>query len=72
MPSSPSRQDPPRATSTTAAPPARPQHHDIFLEPRYTVELPPLQDGEGDEEPTMESLFDRPPARRRTPIQRRG
>jgi len=23
---------------------SRPQHHDIFLEPRYTVELPPLNE----------------------------
>ncbi|RDG38336.1 hypothetical protein [Streptomyces corynorhini] len=72
MPSSPSRQDPLRAPTTTDAPHARPQHHDIFLEPRYTVELPPLHEAEGDEEPTMESLFERPQGRRRTPIQRRG
>ncbi|MFC9652315.1 MULTISPECIES: hypothetical protein [unclassified Streptomyces] len=72
MPSSPSRQDPSQGPSTGAAPNARPQHHDIFLEPRYTVELPPLPDGEGEDEPSMDSVFDRPSARRRTPTPRRG
>ncbi|MFI5758550.1 hypothetical protein [Streptomyces sp. NPDC051569] len=56
--------------TATAAPTARPQHHDIFLEPLYTVELPPFSeddiDGEG------EVVFDRAPARRRTPTARRG
>ncbi|MFD5033006.1 hypothetical protein ACFVWX_11270 [Streptomyces sp. NPDC058220] len=55
-----------------AAPNARPQHRDIFLEPRYTVELPPLQDGEGDDDVSMDSVFDRAPTRRRTPTPRRG
>ncbi|MFJ2439679.1 MULTISPECIES: hypothetical protein [unclassified Streptomyces] len=72
MPSSSSRQDPTRGQTAADAPTARPQHHGIFLEPRYTVELPPPAEGEGEDEPTMESLFDRPPTRRRTPTPRRG
>ncbi|MFB7269090.1 hypothetical protein [Streptomyces sp. NPDC056244] len=50
MPSSPSRRDPLREPSAASAQNARPQHHGIFLEPRYTVELPPLYDGEGEDE----------------------
>ncbi|QXE38534.1 hypothetical protein KQY30_34210 [Streptomyces sp. GMY02] len=50
MPSSPSRRDPLREPSAASAQYARPQHHGIFLEPRYTVELPPLYDGEGEDE----------------------
>ncbi|MEU3184156.1 hypothetical protein ABZ707_08070 [Streptomyces sp. NPDC006923] len=72
MPSSPSRQDPLRGPSVAAAPNARPQHRDIFLEPRYTVELPPLHDGEGDDDVDADSVFDRPPTRRRTSPSRRG
>ncbi|MFI6698787.1 hypothetical protein ACIBJC_07365 [Streptomyces sp. NPDC050509] len=72
MPSSPSRQDPVQDSTAGAAPSARPQHHGIFLEPRYTVELPP-HEGEGDEEAPVESFFDRPAAtRRRTLTPRRN
>jgi hypothetical protein len=71
MPSSPSRQDPTQDPTAGAEPHVRPQHHGIFLEPRYTVELPPLNEGEGDEEPTMDSV-ERPPSRRRSLAPRRG
>ncbi|MFE3827987.1 hypothetical protein [Streptomyces sp. NPDC059092] len=59
MPSSSSRQDPVQNSTAGAAPSARPQHHGIFLEPHYTVELPP-HEVEGDEDAPMESFFDRP------------
>ncbi|MYZ39422.1 MULTISPECIES: hypothetical protein [unclassified Streptomyces] len=60
MPSSPSRQEPPRGPSAASAQNALPQHHGIFLEPRYTVELPPLPEGEGDDEGGgMDSVPDR-------------
>ncbi|WP_046502590.1 hypothetical protein [Streptomyces odonnellii] len=63
MPSSPSRRDPLREPSAASAQYARPQHHGIFLEPRYTVELPPLYDGEGeDEDGAADSAPDRSPA----------
>ncbi|MFJ7999291.1 hypothetical protein ACIQ7D_19405 [Streptomyces sp. NPDC096310] len=61
MPTSASRQDPVQDSTAGAAPNARPQHHGIFLEPRYTVELPPH---EGDEETPTESFFDRSAATR--------
>ncbi|WP_157874473.1 MULTISPECIES: hypothetical protein [unclassified Streptomyces] len=69
MPSSPSRQDPMQVPAAADAP-VRPQHHGIFLEPAYTVELPPLNEGEDDGE--GEALFERISARRHTPGQRRG
>jgi hypothetical protein len=75
MPSSLSRQDPMQGQADTASQVARPQHHDIFLEPRYTIELPPLNDGEGEGEGDQEFYFDRPVAaapRRRPPSARRG
>lgn len=55
-----------------AAPNARPQHHGIFLEPAYTVELPPLLEAEGEDDISLESLGERTPVRRRTPTPRRG
>ncbi|MFE3740616.1 hypothetical protein ACFXP3_29285 [Streptomyces sp. NPDC059096] len=72
MPTSASRQGPVQDSTAGAAPNARPQHHGIFLEPRYTVELPP-HEGEGDEEFSTEILFDRPAATRpRTLTSRRN
>ncbi|WP_066945274.1 hypothetical protein [Streptomyces lushanensis] len=60
MPSSPSRQEPPRGPSAASAQNALPQHHGIFLEPRYTVELPPLPEGEGEDDGGgMDSVPDR-------------
>ncbi|MYV51480.1 hypothetical protein [Streptomyces sp. SID3212] len=72
MPSSPSRQDPSQEPAAEDALNARPQHHDIFLEPRYTVELAPLPEDEMDGE--SESFFVRPPVpvRRRTSAPRRS
>ncbi|MFF3753284.1 hypothetical protein ACFYYH_22915 [Streptomyces sp. NPDC002018] len=50
-----------RGPSAASAQNTRPQHHGIFLEPRYTVELPPLHDGEGEDEGGgMDSVPDRP------------
>jgi len=37
---------------------AAPQYHDLFLQPRYTVDLPPLEDEEDTFSPP-------PPAQRR-------
>ncbi|MGW6744299.1 hypothetical protein ACWGDX_26805 [Streptomyces sp. NPDC055025] len=49
-----------RGPSAASAPNARPQHHGIFLEPRYTVELPPLNEGEGEDDGGgMDSVPDR-------------
>ncbi|MET7619139.1 hypothetical protein [Streptomyces sp. NPDC005408] len=37
----------PPVQNTAAASPAAPQHHDLFLQPHYTVELPPLDEEDG-------------------------
>ncbi|MFF1448457.1 hypothetical protein ACFVYF_09930 [Streptomyces sp. NPDC058274] len=59
MPASP-RREPAPAVPSTAGAPAAPQHHDLFLQPRYTVELPPLEDEDDVSEPAPSF-----PARRR-------
>ncbi|NGO11138.1 hypothetical protein G5C60_26940 [Streptomyces sp. HC44] len=54
--------DPARPTRNADADgsPAAPQHHDLFLQPHYTIDLPPL-----DEEDDTFSPPPPPPAQRR-------
>ncbi|MGP4044534.1 hypothetical protein [Streptomyces sp. 2A115] len=52
--------DPAQPEQNTDGSPAAPQHHDLFLQPRYTIELPPL-----DEEEDTFSPPSPPPAQRR-------
>jgi hypothetical protein len=67
MPSSPSRHEPTQEPAGAASQIANPKHRELFLEPHYTVELPPLQDGDdGDGD------FEQVTMRRHTPNPRRG
>lgn len=45
MPAS-SHRDPARPVQDAAASSAVPQHHGLFLQPQYTIELPPLDEDE--------------------------
>ncbi|MFJ4923953.1 hypothetical protein [Streptomyces sp. NPDC088725] len=72
MPSSLSRQDPSQGPADAASRVARPQHHGIFLEPLYTVELPPLSDSDDDGDREPEFFTERSASRRRAPGARRG
>nr|WP_168512648.1 hypothetical protein [Streptomyces sp. S1D4-11]QIY99145.1 hypothetical protein HEP87_40885 [Streptomyces sp. S1D4-11] len=47
-----------------AGSPAAPQHHDLFLQPRYTIDLPPLDEEEDTSSPPPASSVQR----RRTAI----
>lgn len=43
--------DPAQPIQNTAGSPTAPQHQGLFLQPRYTVELPPLDEEEDDSPP---------------------
>ncbi|GHA10395.1 hypothetical protein GCM10010372_07680 [Streptomyces tauricus] len=59
MPAS-SHRDPARPVQDAAASSAVPQHHGLFLQPQYTIELPPLDEDEDTFSPPPP-----PPAQRR-------
>ncbi|MEV0225596.1 hypothetical protein [Streptomyces sp. NPDC050704] len=51
--------DPARPADSSADTPPAPQHHDLFVQPHYTIELPPLDEDESFSPPPP------PPAQRR-------
>ncbi|WP_405910492.1 hypothetical protein OG742_43800 [Streptomyces sp. NBC_00828] len=61
MPASSSHRDPAQPIDNAEGSPDTPQYHDLFLQPRYTVELAPLED----EEDTFAALPAQPEPRRR-------
>lgn len=66
MPAASSHSDPARPVQDAADAPAAPQHHGLFLQPHFTVELPPLEDEEDDMPPPALPL----PTQRRRGVNR--
>jgi hypothetical protein len=48
-----SHSDSARPVQNATDAPAAPQHHGLFLQPHFTVELPPLEDEEDDMPPAL-------------------
>ncbi|MEU1042119.1 hypothetical protein ACFYP4_15460 [Streptomyces sp. NPDC005551] len=59
MPVSP-QHDSASSVETPAGPPAAPQHHGLFLQPCYTVDLPPLDEEEEASYPAPSRPANRP------------